>query len=255
MAIKRKISLGFVVIATILLVSSAISIYEFVRMRNTVSTLINDNISAINTTRLLLEVSDEYNFNLLQGLGDEGSIVNVRAVDDNRFSRHLENVRGSFTTEQERRYADSVLYAYTAYIIIMNDAPQVWHGDYSGRRTWYFSKLHPVYMRLRGYLQKLTLTSQEALAENSMSMSDSFYRSIMPGVVAVLMGMVLVFLFNYFINFYFVNPLLKISRGISDYMTRRKSYTVQIESDDELKDLNDNVKELIEANRKFVKNN
>ena len=71
MAIKKKISLGFVVIGSILLISSAISIYEFVRMRNTVSSLINDNISAINTTRLLLEVTDEYNFNLLQALGDE----------------------------------------------------------------------------------------------------------------------------------------------------------------------------------------
>ena len=71
MAIRKKISLGFVVIGTILLVSSAISIYEFVRMRNTVSNLINDNISAINTSRLMLEISDEYNFNLVRGLGDE----------------------------------------------------------------------------------------------------------------------------------------------------------------------------------------
>ena len=75
MAIKRKISLGFVVIGTILLVSSAISIYEFIRMRNTVSNLINDNIAAINTSRLLLEVTDEYNFNLLEGLGDGIHIV------------------------------------------------------------------------------------------------------------------------------------------------------------------------------------
>ena len=64
MAIKRKIAKGFVVIGTILLVSSALSIYEFIRMRDTVSSLINDNISAINTSRQLLEVTDEYNFNL-----------------------------------------------------------------------------------------------------------------------------------------------------------------------------------------------
>ena len=253
MAIKRKIAKGFVVIGTILLVSSALSIYEFIRMRDTVSSLINDNISAINTTRQLLEVTDEYNFNLLEGLGDEHWILNLKAKDDNRFSDHLSEVREKFTTEKEREYADSVLYAYTTYIWTMNDAPDVWHGDYAGRRNWYFSKLHPVYMQLRNYLQKLTLTSQQALADNSLTMTESFYRSIMPGVVAVLMGIILVFLFNYFINFYFVNPLLKISEGISNYITRKKSYTVIIDNDDELKEMNENVKELIETNKKLAK--
>ena len=253
MAIKRKIAKGFVVIGTILLVSSAISIYEFIRMRDTVSSLINDNISAINTTRQLLEVTDEYNFNLLEGLGDEHWLLNLKDKDDNRFSDHLSDVREKFTTENEREYADSVLYAYTSYIWIMNDAPQVWHGDYAGRRNWYFNRLHPVYMQLRNYLQKLTLTSQQALADNSLTMTESFYRSIMPGVVAVIMGIILVFLFNYFINFYFVNPLLKISEGISSYITRKKSYTVVIDNDDELKEMNENVRELIETNKKLSK--
>ncbi len=253
MAIKKKISRGFVVIATILLVSSALSIYEFIRMRNTVSNLINDNISSINTSRQMLEVTDEYNFNLLRGLGDEHWILNFKSPDDNRFSEHLSNVRDNFTTQLEKDYADSVLYAYTSYIWIMNDAPTVWHGDYTGRRNWYFNKLHPVYMQLRNYLQKLTNTSQQALAENSLTMTESFYRSIMPGVVAVIMGIILVFLFNYFINYYFVNPLLKISEGISNYLERKKSYIVTIDNDDELKDLNDNVRELVEANKKLSK--
>jgi len=253
MAIKKKISLGFVVIGTILLVSSAISIYEFVRMRNTVSNLINDNISAINTTSLLMEVTDEYNFNLLQALGDESTLLIPRDKDDNRFSNYLAEVRENFTTAKERQYADSVLFAYTTYIIVMNDAPKVWQGDYAGRRYWYFNKLHPVYKKLRGFLHQLTLTSQEALAENSLTMTDSFYRSIMPGVVAVMVGLVLVLLFNYFINFYFVTPLQKISAAISDYIIRKKTYNLMIDTDDELQVLNDNVKELVETNKKLSK--
>ncbi len=253
MAIKRKISLGFVVIAGILLVSSAISIYEFVRMRNTVANLINDNIAAINTSRAMLEITDEYNFNLLEKLGDESSQVLPRDKNDNRFSDYLAGIKDNFTTKVEREYADSVLFAYSTYIIIMNDAPQVWQGEYSGRRNWYFNKLHPVYMRLRGYLQKLTLTSQEALKENSLTMTDSFYRSIMPGVVAVMAGLVLVLLFNYFINFYFVNPLHKISQGVSDFLYRKKSYNIIIDTDEELQEFNENVKELVEMNKKMSK--
>ena len=253
MAIKRKISLGFVVIGTILLVSSAISIYEFIRMRNNVANLINDNIAAINTAKALQEVSDEYSFNLLEALGDESSLLILRDKDDNRFSEYLTDIRDNFTTEQEKQYADSVLFAYTSYIIIMNEAPTVWQGDYAGRRSWYFNKLHPVYMKLRGYLQKLSLTSQEALTENSITMTDSFYRSIMPGVVAVMVGLVLVMLFNYFINFYFVNPVQKISMGLSDFLYRKRSYNIVVDTDEELQDLNENVKELVELNKKLTK--
>lgn len=253
MAIKRKISLGLVIIGTILLFSSGISIYEFVRMRTTVSNLINDNIAAINTAGALMEVTDEYNFRLLEALGDDNATLEPRDKNDNRFSEYLTGLRDNFTTESERKYADSVLFAYTSYIIIMNDAPTVWEGDYAGRRTWYFTKLHPVYVKLRGYLHQLTLTSQEALAENSLTMTDSFYRSIMPGVVAVVAGIVLVFLFNYFLGFYFVDPLLKISGGVSDYLSRKKSYVVQVDTDEELQELNENVKELIEINKKLTK--
>lgn len=253
MAIKKKISLGFVVIGTILLVSSAISIYEFVRMRNTVSNLINDNIAAINTTSTLMDVTDEYNFKLLEALGDESALLIPRDKNDNRFNNYLAELRENFTTKREREYADSVLFAYTTYIIVMNDAPKVWQGDYAGRRNWYFNKLHPVYVKLRGFLQKLTQTSQEALAENSLTMTDSFYRSIMPGVVAVMVGLVLVLLFNYFINYYFVNPLLRISQGVQEYLSRKKSYNVMVDTDDVLQELNENVKELVEINKKLSK--
>lgn len=253
MAIKKKISLGFVVIGTILLVSSAISIYEFIRMRNTVSNLINDNISAINTSRLMLEVCDEYNFNLLKGLGDESGDITIKSKDDTRFRDYLNEVRDKFTTETEKQYADSVRYAYSTYIIVMNDAPNVWHEDYSSRRNWYFNRLYPIYMQLRGYLQSLTHTSQLALADNSKIMSESFYRSIMPGVVAVVVGIVLVLLFNYFINKYFIVPLHKIAEGVQDYITRKRGYTLVVEGDEELVQFSDNIREIIDTNRKLAK--
>ena len=72
-------------------------------------------------------------------------------------------------------------------------------------------------------------------------------------ITSIVMGIILVFLFNYFINFYFVNPLLRISEGISDYIQRKRSYNVTVDNDDELKELNENVKELVESNRKLSK--
>ncbi len=251
MGIRKKIFLGFVVIGTVLLLSGVLAIYEFISMRQSISTLVSDNIKSINSSYLLLEVTDEYNFALLKSMGDEQNVVIPDIKQDTRFSDYLTDLK--YTNEQEQSMADSVVYAYTAYIHIMKEAPRVWQESYQDRRLWYFERLYPVYMKLRGYIQQLTAISQEALVENSKNLSDSFYRSLMPCVVAVGIGIVLVMLFNYFINFYFIRPILSITKGISNYILYRKSYNVVIENYDELQDLNQNVSELIDTNKKLLK--
>ncbi len=251
MGIRKKIFLGFVVIGTVLLLSGVLAIYEFVSMRQSMSNLVSDNIKSINSSYLLLEVTDEYNFALLKSMGDAHSAVIPDNKQDTRFSDYLTELK--YTNEREQNMADSVVYAYTAYIHIMKEAPLVWQGNYQGRRSWYFDRMYPVYMKLRGYIQKLTAITQEELAVNSQNLSDSYYRSLMPCVVAVGIGIVLVMLFNYFINFYFIRPILSITKGISNYILYKKSYNVVIENYDELQDLNQNVSELIDANKKLIK--
>lgn len=253
MGIKKKISLGFVVIGVILLLSSVIAIYEFVSMRRSVYGIMTDNIASINSSRLLLEVADEYNFSLLKSMGLDTVPAIPDVKKDIRFPDYLSQVKAKFATDSERQMADSVLLAYTAYIHVIKDAAYIWQGDYQMRRGWYFDNLYPKYMALRGYIAKLTFITQKALSDNSEYLTDSFYRSIMPGVVAVTTGMILIFLFNYFINLYFISPLIKISKGIKDFLLYRKSYNYTDINDDDLRDLSQNVKDLIEANRELSK--
>ncbi len=253
MGIRKKIFLGFVVIGTVLLLSGVLAIYEFVSMRKSISVLVSDNIKSINSSYLLLEVTDEYNFALLRSMGEAQNVVIPDMKQDTRFSDYLQDLK--YTNVEEQNMADSVVYAYTAYIHIMKEAPVVWQGNYQDKRSWYFDRMYPVYMKLRGYIQELTAISQKALVENSKTLSESYYRSLMPCVVAVGIGIVLVMLFNYFINFYFIRPILSITKGISNYILYRKSYNVVIENYDELQDLNQNVAELIDANKKLVKQN
>lgn len=253
MGIRRKISLGFVIIATILLFSGLISVYEFISMRRSISSLISDNIASINTSTLLLEVTDEYNYAFLKNIGND-TLLNIPDLSqDTRFASYLAGVKDKYTTVEERNMADSVLLAYTAYVHSAKNVRVVWQSDYQNRRTWYFCKLYPIYMTLRGYIQKLTHISQKALSENSQNLSESFYRSIMPGVVAVSIGLILVLLFNYFVNFYFISPVLKMIEGIKNYLSYKKSYNVSIDSDDELAELNNNVKEIIDANKALLR--
>ncbi|HPS95494.1 MAG TPA: hypothetical protein PK115_02770, partial [Bacteroidales bacterium] len=105
----------------------------------------------------------------------------------------------------------------------------------------------------RNYKRQLGLLTQGALAKNTAGLQEGFYRSIMPGIIAVAAGIILVLLFNYFINLYFISPILLISRGLKSYKEFNKSYTVQFDNDDELQDLNEEVRSLIEEHKTLKK--
>ncbi|MPN49736.1 hypothetical protein SDC9_197358 [bioreactor metagenome] len=75
----------------------------------------------------------------------------------------------------------------------------------------------------------------------------------MPGIIAVGAGVLLVILFNYFLNLYFISPIILISRGIKNFREYRKSYNVQFDNDDELQDLNTEVKSIIDENKNLKK--
>ncbi|MBR3303543.1 MAG: hypothetical protein IKI67_05115 [Bacteroidales bacterium] len=254
MLVKKKISLAFVILGFVLLLSCIIAIYEFVTMRRTVAQVVADDVISINTNTLLLQVTDEYNYSLLSTMGDS-TYTDVSTLpdikEDDRFLDNIRNIRGKFTTPQERIMADSVRLAYVAYAHILEEAKGLWNSEYTVKRRWYFDRLYPVYMQLRHYIMKLNISSQEALKENSDSLSEGFYRSIIPCALAIIVGIILLFLFNYYLNFYYFNPLTKINKSLRNYKLSKKITEVKIDSADEMEELNENIKDLMRENRQL----
>lgn len=257
MLVRRKISIAFVILGLILLLSSVIAIFEFITMRRTVTQFVTEDVESINSSRLLLEITDDYNFRLMERMGDASSYEAPQLPEistDPRFKEYMERIHSKFSTSAEKVMADSVRYAYIAYAHIISEVPEVWKGDYTARREWFFGKLYPVYGLLRNYIGELNNLSQKVLKGNSDSLNDAFYRSIMPCVVAVGIGILLIFLFNYYISYYFIIPLEKITKAIRRYLETGKTYDMTLESNDEMQVLNDNVREVIRRNKQLLKN-
>ena len=245
--------LGCIVLAVILFFSSLISIFEFVRMNRYVSGVIADNISSINTARELLSVSEQYNISLMNGLvlENDEELEALPVAPQEELVSSFENLSKRFVTPQERAAADSVLYAYAAYMQVVSEAEQMWQQDYTDRQHWFFNRLQPVYVKFRGYMMQLTSISQDALIESSQDVREGTYRSLMPGLVSVLVGLIMMLLLNYYLNYYLINPLLKITGGIKGYRYHGRSYDVKLDNDDELAELNEAVGDIVDQNQSF----
>jgi len=254
MGIRKKISLGFVVIGFILFFSSVIAVFEFNRMRNSVTVLMKANINSINTSRMLMELTDEYNFILLSRVIVDSTFSSAEVLYDDRFDNYLYNIKSNFSSQTEIETADSLAFSYSQYLSVISKTRNIMAEDIETRKKWYKNELEPVYNKLRKYKKELGILTQTALAQNTNELQEGYYRSIMPGIIAVSAGIVLVLLFNYFINLYFISPILLISKGIKNYKEFRKSYNVQFDNDDEIQEMNCEVRSIIEENKKLKSN-
>ena len=177
-------------------------------------------------TRNLLNTSERYHSDLFRQIGGDGLLAQPETIPADEFEAGMERLYTVLASDRERQMADSVRYAYSAYMQVALEIESVWLRPQEERTDWYFNRLQTVYMKLRGYLQRLSDTSQSAITDSYNSLQDSYYRSIMPGVIASAASIILIILFVYFLNHYVVPPMLRMSRGLSHYHRTGQGYAV-----------------------------
>lgn len=248
LSMRMKLTLSLMSIAAILLISCIISYIEYSSMTNYVSGLVADDISSINEARKLADMSNSYNLQMLAIIGEDTS-AELPDFDDNYFLSHCDQLRTSLSSEEVRNLADSVMYAYSAYMLTSLEADNVLMSDFIDSRSWFFERLQPRFERLQSEIDKLSTAIYEDLKANSATFERGFYRSAVPGLVAVGVGILLVFMFLFFVNAYYVNPLYRMLDALNGYRRSDKKYTYKFEGDDELAELNTGIADIATENQ------
>ena len=252
LSMKAKLTLALMAIAVTLLVSSVISIMEYSRMSHYVSDLMADNVKGINMAQNLSKVSSAYNLDLLTVIGDE-SIDTLPDFKRTGFVEHCDSLRRSLLSPKMMPMTDSVLYAYSAYMLTSLELEDVLKSDFIDTRTWYFERLQPKFGKLNSYIEVLSNAMYDDLKKNSETFQRGFYRSNIPGIVAVGVGLLLVLMLLFFIMAYYVDPLYKMLEGLNGYRSHNKKYSYTFDGDDQLAELNEGITEITMENQQLRK--
>lgn len=252
LSMKAKLTLSLSAIAITLLVSSFISIMEYSRMSSYVSDLIADNVRSINSAQKLSELSAQYNHDLLAVIGDDisGTLPDFRQEE---FMSQCDSLKQSLIDVKMQPLTDSVVYAYSAFMLTSLELKDVLSSDFIDTRSWYFERLQPQFSRLNSYIDVLTAAVYDDLRKNSATFERGFYRSIIPGAVAVGVGLLLVLMLLFFILAYYVNPIYRMLEGLNDYRAYDRKYNYTFEGDDELAELNEGILQLAVENKQLRK--
>ena len=250
LSLRMKLTLALSAIAVVLLMSSIISVLEYRRMSNYVSDMIAHNVRNIHVTQRLVDAVDTYNLQLLAVIGDD-NLSSLPDFDRNAFVNHCDSLREAYGSGNMVPLADSVVFAYSAYMLASLELEDVLESDFINTRDWYFERLQPLFNRMRGYLERLSASMYQELEQNSKDFDSGFFRSIIPSIVAVSVGILLVFLLLFYILVYYVKPIYGILDSLTDYLSYRRRYTFTFDGNDQLSDVNSAITELTEENRQL----
>ena len=248
MSLRTKLILSMSSVAAVLLLSSVISILEYRRMSNYVTDLIKSNISSINMANTLASVTEKYNLEILAVIG-ENELTKIPEIDQEAFNARFDSLCTGFKSPEESALADSVAYAYSAYMMTALELEKAYNSTFINTRDWYFERLQPRFDKLRKHLDSLVDLTYNELSRNSETFQQGFYRSIAPGFVAVAAAILLVLLLMFYILVYYVNPLTRMLESLNNYKDSSLQYGCSFEGEDELAQLNEDIADIVSENR------
>ena len=252
LGIRTKLGLSLSAIAAMLLVSSIISVMMYVRMSNYVTGLMSDNIQCINTAQSLAVISSSNNLDVLAVIGDDIA-VDIPDLRETSFLEHCDSLKLALKSQESISYVDTVIQSFSQYSLTCQELANVLQSDFIDTRSWYFERLQPVYDDLRSDIDALNASIYDDLNRNAGTFERGFYRSIIPAIVAVGVGLLLILMLFFFLNAYYVSPLYKMLTNLKNYRDMGKKYNLEFDGDDQLSELNAGITDITSENQQLRK--
>lgn len=247
LSLKLKLVLSLSAIAMTLLASGSISVLEYSRMKTYVSGLIAENIKSINAAQSLSDASGDYNLEILAVIGDD-TRSELPDFDRKRFMGHCDSLRTALSQMSLTPLADSVVYSYSAYMAISMELPDVLSDPAQDSRAWYFERLQPGFNRLSHDIEVMSSAIYDDLVKNSETFDRGLFRSIVPGIVALGVGLLMIFMLMFFLMEFYADPICRMLISLRGYRSLGKRYTLTFDGDDQLSELNASITELVNEN-------
>jgi len=223
--------------------AGAYSIYELTSISLSVEKLLDENYKSITASKQMteaLERGDSGMLLLLSGKWDEGRSTLEDA--DQNFKRAFTAAADNVTIPGEKKLIDKIDAAYNEY-------RSYWDRPMGGmtredKLNWYFEEVHRQFEETKTIVQELMSLNDTTMYQTASDLQNRAHRTIMPGIVAFLSAIVFSIVFNFFVNLYFVNPILRLNKAVKNFLQSGRPLQIEIDTNDELKDLAETISNL-----------
>jgi hypothetical protein len=242
MSIRVKILLGFFILAFMLFISGAFSIFELTKLSRAVKMMITNSYRSIDYSKQMLDVLELQEKSILFHIGtNEFRHEETFRNAEKNFELNLDSARTNLTFKNEAEIIDSISLYYKTFL----NHTQLVFSDNPLSLSDYLSLVHPFALATKEHIKLLMVLNQKELYESAAFHEASAQRAIMPGLIIIITSLLFTFIFTYLIHHYFVAPIIRLTKGINDYVKYNKAFDVQLETRDELWKLKESISSLI----------
>ena len=236
MGLRAKILSGFLILAIMLFVAGVWSIHEMRTVGTSVQKILDDNYKSINAAKTMIQALERIDSGvllLLSGHWEEGrSIVRKAGIT---FQEAFEVAENNVTIPGEQDLVENLRDEFGEYKALWQKpivgTPREKDIDY------YFNELHTAFLQVKRSAQNLMTVNDEAMYNTATALKARAHRAVMPGVIAMISAFLFALMFNYFVNYYMVSPIIKMKRAIAAFLDNNAPIDLRIETKDEMGDL------------------
>lgn len=246
MGMRGKIAFGFLSLAVLLLFAGAVSMYELNRGRAKTQEIIELSIKSSLLTENMLDAVEKQNVAVLRMIVSNDTDIPDKSFYEasKEFDKALSGVKQLFKDTTD---FNAIQQAEIKYHNVVNS-----YTDQNLTRDmeWFLSTYLDSYHELDSAIKTYLISPKTSLAERTTRLERNTYKSITPSILTLLIAMLIVLMFYFFIDMYYVRPVLKINKGLRGYLQLRIPFSVSFEGDKEIEDLKEMIEELISKSKK-----
>jgi len=243
MGLRIKIISGFLVLALMLLLAGAWSIYELRSIGESVPKILEDNYKSIRSAKVMMEAlerEDSAVLLLLSGKWEEGR--NVIHGADKQFLEGFDVAMNNLTMPGEGEIVEKIRTEYETYKSLW--LKPIVGTRHEGNLQWYLESVFQAFLQVKTSVHRLSDMNDRGMYDAALYLRDKAHRSTMPGVVAMLSALVLSLIFSYFVNTFMVSPIIRINKGIKSFLEAGTPFQVRVETSDEIRELAQSITDL-----------
>ena len=239
--IRKKISVGFLSLGLLLFFSGLISYFELSRLSKNTQHLINSSAKNIEHAKKMLDAVQEQNTALLQIIvtGNK-QYDSLLIAGRNQFSKVISEATVSIN---DLKSLDEIYKANARYNLVVNS-----HLNSLPDKeniAWFMNIYSTSYYDLTTAIKNYMIASHNVVSKKTTQLESNAYRAIMPSIIALAIAIIIILVFSYLIDIYFVQPVLKISKGLKNFINAKIPFNVKMEGRDEVYELKESVETLI----------
>lgn len=237
---RKKITVGFLSLAVLLFFSGMISLFELNRLSRTTQVLLDSSKRNLEIAKRMLDAVQDQNTALLQMvvLGND-SCDSLYHAGVTEFDNALQEAT---VTIRDLSELDSIYNARKRYDEVIEAHL---NGDRANNIYWFINIYKTNYYNLTSSIKNYMVTTQNVLGQRATQLENTAYRAITPGILALSVAILILLMFLFFIDLYFVKPITAIQKSLKGYITSKIPFSVKMEGRDEVLDLKEEVEELI----------